>query len=56
MIIQKQILKSKNELQSSIQKTQFSKIILYNDVNKKSVESIIKDWTTKKYTIIVLEK
>ena len=56
MIVQKHIMKSKNELQSTIQKIQFSKIILYDDVNKKTIEFIIRDLSTKKYTIIFLEK
>ena len=55
MIVQKQILKSKNELQSTIQKIKCSKIILYEDANKKAAETIIKELPAKRYTIVFLE-
>ena len=56
MIIEKQTIKNKTELQTKIQKIQSSKIIVYEDTNKKEMEQIIKELATSSFTIILLGK
>ena len=58
MLVQVQTIKSKSDLQSSINKLNIAKAKLYEGVNNKSIESVvgeIKKSNNKQVTIIVIE-
>ena len=55
MIIEKQTIKNKSELQTKIQKIQCSKITVYENVDKKTAEKVLKELSPKKFTAIILE-
>ena len=58
MLVQVQNIKSKPDLQSSINKLNIAKAKLYEGVNNKSIESVlsnIKKMSNKQFTIIVIE-
>ena len=56
MIIEKQTIKNKSELQTKIQKIQCSKITIYEGTSKKEMEQIIKELPTSSFSIIILAK
>ena len=58
MLVQVQNIKSKSDLQSSINKLNIAKSKLYEGVNNKSIESVVSDIkknNQNKLTIIVIE-
>jgi len=58
MLVQVQNIKSKSDLQSSINKLNVAKSKLYEGVNNKSIESVVNDIkknNQKQMTIIVIE-
>jgi hypothetical protein len=59
MLVQVQNIKSKSDLQSSINKLNIGKAKLYEGVNNKSIESVLSDikkMSNKQVTIIVVEE
>lgn len=56
MIIESQTVRSKNELQTALQKMKIGRAVIYQNVDKKGLQEILSsNQTSKKVTVIVIE-